>query len=91
MDTDRDKDRDRTGTATGMGTWTGMVKGARTGKQKGTGTFLQGMRPQGTTFEFEYLGEFENNRRYDSGVHMGLIHEKKKIQKSCATVPLQSS
>ncbi len=51
-----------------------------TGIQKGTRIFLWGIRLRGTTFEFEYLcefeTEFENNLESDSGVHMGLIHEK---------------
>ncbi len=41
---------------------------------------LRGMIPRGTTFEFEYLGEFEivikNILEHESGAHMGLIHEK---------------
>jgi hypothetical protein len=43
--------------------------------------FMQGIRPRGATFEFEYLLEFENkfenNLAYDSGVHTGLIRKKK--------------
>jgi hypothetical protein len=50
------------------------------------------MIPHGTTFEFEYLGEFEieikNISMHESGAHMGLIHEKNQSQKSRATVPL---
>jgi hypothetical protein len=38
------------------------------------------MIPRGTTFEFEYLREFETEIKnilgYESGAHMGLIHEK---------------
>jgi hypothetical protein len=46
------------------------------------------MIPCGTTFEFEYLGEFEieikNILERDSGAHMGLIHEKNQRPKiSC--------
>ncbi len=40
------------------------------------------MIPRGTTFEFEYLGEFEMEIKkffgHESGAHMGLIHEKNK-------------
>ncbi len=51
------------------------------------------MIPRGTTFEFEYLGEFEmeikNILVHESGAHMGLIHGKKtRGQKFRATVPL---
>ncbi len=50
------------------------------------------MIPRGTTFEFEYLGEFEieikNILEHESGSHMGLIQEKTRGQKSRATVPL---
>jgi hypothetical protein len=50
------------------------------------------MMPRGTTFEFEYLGEFEmeikNILGLESGAHMGLIHEKNRGEKSRATVPL---
>ncbi len=35
--------------------------------------------------------EFENLLEYDSGIHMGLIHKKKRNRKSLATVPLTSS
>jgi hypothetical protein len=42
--------------------------------------FLRGIRPRGTTFEFEYLCEFETkfktNLGYDSGAYMRLIYEK---------------
>jgi hypothetical protein len=46
------------------------------------------MIPRGTTFEFEYLGEFEieikNISVHESGAHMGLIHEKNQRPKiSC--------
>jgi hypothetical protein len=48
------------------------------------------MIPRGTTFEFEYLGEFKmeiknkNILGHESGAHMGLIHEKKQSPKiSC--------
>jgi hypothetical protein len=46
------------------------------------------MIPRGTTFEFEYLGEFEieikNILEHESGAHMGLIHEKNQRPKiSC--------
>jgi hypothetical protein len=46
------------------------------------------MIPRGTTFEFEYLGEFEmeikNMLEPESGAHMGLIHEKNQKPKiSC--------
>ncbi len=47
----------------------------------------------GTTFKFEYLGEFKietkNILEHESGAHMGLIHEKNRGQKSRATVPLK--
>jgi hypothetical protein len=43
-------------------------------------SFLRGMIPRGSTFKFEYLGEFEmeikNILGHESGAHMGLIHEK---------------
>jgi hypothetical protein len=56
--------------------------------------FLRGIRHPETNFEFQYLcdfeteyeylcefeTEFEHNLEYDSGVHMGLIHEKKKAE-----------
>jgi hypothetical protein len=52
------------------------------------------MIPPGTTFEFEYPGEFEMDIKnilwHESGAHMGLIHEKNKGQKSRATVPLSN-
>jgi hypothetical protein len=95
-----------TGTGTGMGTWTGtwtgMGKGKRTGIrtriwiQKGTRTFPRGIRPLGTTFEFEYLSkfetEFDNNLRYESGVYIyGVDLRKNSGRKSHATVPLKSS
>ncbi len=46
------------------------------------------MIPRGTTFEFEYLGEFEIEintiLEHESGAHMGLIHEKNQRPKiSC--------
>jgi hypothetical protein len=46
------------------------------------------MIPRGTTFKFEYLGELEieikNILGHESGVHMGLIHEKNQRAKiSC--------
>jgi hypothetical protein len=44
------------------------------------------MIPRRTTFEFEYLGEFEieikNILKCESGAHMGLIHEKKPEAKN---------
>ncbi len=44
-----------------------------------------GMIPRGTTFEFEYLGEFEieikNILEHESGAHVGLIHEKNQRPK----------
>jgi hypothetical protein len=43
--------------------------------------FLRGMIPLRTTFEFEYLGEFEMEIKiilgHESGAHMGLFFEKK--------------
>ncbi len=52
------------------------------------------MIPRGTTFEFEYLGEFEkeikNISGHESGGHMRLIHEKNPRPKFCATVPLKA-
>jgi hypothetical protein len=52
----------------------------RAGMQKRTETLPRGIRPRGTTFESEYLCEFEtkfeNNLGYDSGFHMEQIHEK---------------
>jgi hypothetical protein len=45
-------------------------------------TFLQGVITAGTTFEFEYLGEFANdlekNLGNDSGVHLGSIRERQQ-------------
>jgi hypothetical protein len=46
------------------------------------------MTPRGTTFEFEYLGEFEIEIRnilgHELGAHMRLIHEKSQRPKiSC--------
>jgi hypothetical protein len=46
------------------------------------------MIPRGTTFKFEYLGEFKidikNILGYESAAHMGLIHEEKQRPKiSC--------
>jgi hypothetical protein len=46
------------------------------------------MIPRGTTFEFEYLGEFEIEIKtileHESRAHMGLIHEKNQRPKiSC--------
>jgi hypothetical protein len=42
------------------------------------------MIPRGTTFEFEYLGEFKmdikNILRHESAAHMGLIHEEKQAK-----------
>jgi hypothetical protein len=44
------------------------------------------MIPRGTTFEIEYLGEFEINIKnileHESGAHTGLIHEKKTEAKN---------
>jgi hypothetical protein len=55
---------------------------------------VRGMIPCGTTFEFEYLGEFKmdikNILGHESGAHMGLIHEKNRGKKYRATVPLRS-
>jgi hypothetical protein len=52
------------------------------------------MVPHGTTFEFEYLREFEmeitNILGLESGAHMGWIHEKNRGEKSRATVPLSN-
>jgi hypothetical protein len=48
------------------------------------------MIPRGTTFELEYLSEFEmeiNILGYELGAYMRLIHEKN--QKSRTTVPLK--
>jgi hypothetical protein len=43
------------------------------------------MIPHGTTFEFEYLGEFEKEIKNilgrESGTDFGLIHEKNQRQK----------
>ncbi len=49
---------------------------------------LRGMIPRRTSFEFEYLGEFEieikNILEHESRVHMGLIHLKNQRPKiSC--------
>jgi hypothetical protein len=46
------------------------------------------MIPRGTTFEFEYLGEFKIEIKtileHESRAHMGLIHEKNQRPKiSC--------
>ncbi len=46
--------------------------------------------PRGTTFDFEYLSEFELNSKkpcYELGVHMGSIYEKPE-RKSRLTFPL---
>jgi hypothetical protein len=44
------------------------------------------MIPRGTTFEFEYLSEFEmeikNILGHELGAHMRLIHEKKTEAKN---------
>jgi hypothetical protein len=44
------------------------------------------MIPRRTTFEFEYLGEFEieikNILEHESGAHIGLIREKKPEAKN---------
>jgi hypothetical protein len=45
MDRDMDRDKDRDLDEDGI--------------QKGTGTFLRGIRPWGTTIEFKYLSKFE--------------------------------
>ncbi len=49
--------------------------------------FLRGIRPQGTTFEFEYLcefeTEFENILQYDSGVDSWQKNQKLKISRYC--------
>jgi hypothetical protein len=46
--------------------------------------FLRGIRPQGKTFEFEYLHKFaaeaEKNLGYDYRVQSGLIHGEKKLE-----------
>jgi hypothetical protein len=43
------------------------------------------MTPRGTTFEFEYLGEFEKEIKnilgHESGAYMRLIHEKNQRPK----------
>jgi hypothetical protein len=53
---------------------------------------LLGIRPQGTTFEYEYLREFEteceNNLGCELGAHIGSIHENIRASKCRATVPL---
>jgi hypothetical protein len=45
---------------------------------------LRGIQPQRTTFEFEYLCNFEielkNNLGCDSGVHMESIHKKTEAE-----------
>jgi hypothetical protein len=48
----------------------------------------RGIRTRGTTSKFEcfpeFKSEFENNLGYESGIHMGSIHEKNKRPKiSC--------
>jgi hypothetical protein len=54
----------------------------------------RGLIPRRTTLKFEYLQEFEPEFEtvlgYELGAHMGSIHEKKRGQKSHATVPLKS-
>ncbi len=54
---------------------------------------LQGLILRRTTFKFEYLREFvlefENVLGYESGGHMGSIHEKTRGQKSRASVLLR--
>jgi hypothetical protein len=51
-----------------------------------------GIRPRGTTFEYEYLREFEtecdNNLGCELGAHIGSIHENIRATKFRATVPL---
>ncbi len=78
MDTDWDREMDRNMDRDAEGMRTGTRMG--TGIKKGTGTFPRGIRPRGTTFEFKNLGKFENNLGYDSGFHIGLIHEKTEAQ-----------
>jgi hypothetical protein len=47
----------------------------------------------GTTFEFEYLREFEAkfdiSLGYESGVHIGLIHEKNERPKISCYCPIK--
>jgi hypothetical protein len=92
-DMDRDRDRDSNMERNGDGDRPRTRTG--TGIQKGTGTFPRGVRPRRTTFEFEnrceFETEFENNLRYDSGVHTGLINGKNRGQKSRDSVRLKSS
>jgi hypothetical protein len=68
MATDRDRDRDG-GHEQGWGKGRGQGQGYRNGQ-----TLPRGIRPRETTFESEYLCEFEtkfeNNLGYDSGFHM---------------------
>jgi hypothetical protein len=91
MDTDRDRDGDMDGD---------MDRDAERDEQRDTDRdrdtewdrdISVGIRPRGTTFIFEYISEFENTLGYESGVYMGLIYEKNRGKKSCATVPLKSS
>jgi hypothetical protein len=55
----------------------------------------RGIRPWGTTFEFEYFREFEseieNNLGYESGIDMGSIHEKKQWPKISCYCPFNSN
>jgi hypothetical protein len=50
------------------------------------------MIPRGTTFEFEYLGEFKidikNILGHESAAHMGLINEEKRRPKISCYCPL---
>jgi hypothetical protein len=54
----------------------------------------RGIRPQGTTFEFEYFrefeSEFENTLGYLSAIHMGSIYEKNKRPKISCYCPFKA-
>ncbi len=65
-------------------------------KESPSSNFLKdstGYQTQGTTFEFEYFrefeSEFENNPGYESGIHMGSIHEINKRPKISCYYPFK--
>jgi hypothetical protein len=81
MDTDKNRDRDRDGDMD--------RDGERDEDRDRTGIqgHFSGISDLQTTFELEYLREFEikleNNLGYESGVLVELIHEKNKPNISC--------
>jgi hypothetical protein len=52
------------------------------------------IRPRGTTFKFEYFrefkSEFEKNSGYESGIHMGSMHEINMRPKISCYCPFKS-